>query len=124
MREDRLHLGDRRGCATLPSISRGVALRKAICYAIDRMEMNYVLHGGERSINHWPIYQRMGVWCNPNIIRYDYDPVVAQQYFDLLGFNITDPINMTAIISTFIGVLTLIFFIKRRRKYYDNHRSV
>jgi len=68
-----------------PSISIGLAVRKAISYAIDREEINQLLHNGEYIITDHPIYVTMGVWCNPNIIRYNHDLDKARAYMEPWG---------------------------------------
>jgi len=120
MREERLHLGDRRPCPTDPSISRGLAIRKAICYAADRQEINNVLHSGRYNVIHWPIYQRMGIWCNPNIIRYDFDLVMAKHYMALAGYSETTAsigYSIPIIVGILIGTFTVMFILDKKRKY-------
>ncbi len=73
MREDRDHIGNPNPAPGDESITVGLAVRKAISYAIDRVEINDVVHRGDYSIADHPIYQKMGIWCNPNIIRYNHD---------------------------------------------------
>jgi len=120
MREERLHLGDRRPCPTDPSISRGLAIRKAICYAADRQEINNVLHSGRYNVIHWPIYQRMGIWCNPNIIRYDFDLLMAKHYMVLAGYSDTTAsigYSIPIIVGILIGTFTVMFILDKKRKY-------
>ncbi|MHA1354395.1 MAG: ABC transporter substrate-binding protein [Candidatus Heimdallarchaeota archaeon] len=69
-----------------PSITKGLAIRKAISYALDRNEINNVLHKGEYSIIDHPIYQKLGIWCNPNIIRYNHDLNKAKEYMVKAGY--------------------------------------
>ncbi len=71
-----------------PSMSIGLAVRKAISYALDREEINNVVHGGEYTITNHPIYSKMGIWCNPNIIRYNHDLEKAREYMAIAGFDL------------------------------------
>ena len=66
-----------------PSITKGLAVRKAISYAIDREEINQIVHGGDYTLTDHPIYAAMGVWCNPNIIRYNHDLDKALTYMQV-----------------------------------------
>jgi len=50
-----------------PSMSVGLAIRKAISYAANIEEMNNIVHGGEYTLIHHPIYAKLGIWCNPNV---------------------------------------------------------
>jgi len=120
MRENRPHIGDRRPCIGDPTISVGLAIRKAICYAVDRDEINNVIHGGSYTIIHWPIYAKLGIWCNPNIIRYDYDIATAMYYMQLAGYTETSHIlgyTFTMIIGLLIGTFTTIIIFDKKRKY-------
>jgi len=68
-----------------PSITVGLAVRKAISYAINVDEINQVVHGGEYIQLYHPIYTSLGIWCNPNIIKYDYDLDKALEYMSDIG---------------------------------------
>ncbi|MBN1330598.1 MAG: hypothetical protein JXA54_14080, partial [Candidatus Heimdallarchaeota archaeon] len=86
MREVRAEMGDRTPSEVDPTISKGLALRKAISYAVDRNEINDVVHRGEYTITDWPIYPKMGIWCNPNIIRYNFDLDKAREFMYKAGY--------------------------------------
>jgi len=86
MREVRPYIGSREPCPNDSNMTIGLAIRKAISYATNRVEMNKVIHGGEFEITDWPIYSKMGVWCNPDIIRYNYDVEKAKDYMRKAGF--------------------------------------
>jgi len=128
MRESRPLIGDRTPCLGNSTITKGLAIRKAICYAADRVEINNVIHAGTQTIVHWPIYNKLGIWCNPTIIRYDHDLDEARYYMELAGFPVIE--NTTTITPTTIiigltttvftglifGSLVLISFLSRKRK--------
>jgi len=63
--------------------TRAVALRKAICYAIDRDEINQVLYDGECTICHSPLYPITAFYYYNDIIKYNYDLEAAKEWFDL-----------------------------------------
>jgi ABC-type transport system substrate-binding protein len=86
MRENRQHIGNRDPCPNAPSITIGLAVRKAISYAIDLEEINNNLHGGDHIISYTPLYPALGVWNNPNIIRYDHNLELAEYYLYLAGY--------------------------------------
>jgi ABC-type transport system substrate-binding protein len=89
MRENRPQMGNREPCPKDPDITKGLALRKAISYAIDRNEINNLLHKGEYTITDHPIYHRQGIWCNPDIIRYDHNITLAKEYMSLSQYEPT-----------------------------------
>jgi ABC-type transport system substrate-binding protein len=86
MRAVRPEMGNTEMSVLDPTITKGLALRKAISYAVDRQEINDVIHRGEYVITDWPIYPKMGIWCNPNIIRYNFDLDKARQYMAYAGY--------------------------------------
>ncbi len=53
--------------------TRGVAVRKAICYAIDREEINQALHGGNLIVSDHPIPEIHSNYYNPDIVKYSHD---------------------------------------------------
>ncbi|MHA1210974.1 MAG: ABC transporter substrate-binding protein, partial [Candidatus Heimdallarchaeota archaeon] len=91
MREVRPMIGNRTICPNDPTLTVGLALRKAISYAINKQEMNEIIHGGLWELIHHPISPNMGVWLNPNIIKYDYDLEKAKEYMAKAGYLIDDP---------------------------------
>ncbi|MHA1212518.1 MAG: ABC transporter substrate-binding protein [Candidatus Heimdallarchaeota archaeon] len=90
MRENRVPIGNRDPCEEDLTITKGLAIRKAINYAIDLDEINRVIYDSDRGISYWPIFPTMGVWRNPDIIRYDYDLYLAKYYMYLAGYQISD----------------------------------
>ena len=85
IRNTRPLIGNTEPCTGDPSMTKGLALRKAISYAVDRDEINDVIHRGEYTITDHPIYLKMGIWCNPNIIRYNHDLDLAREYMNKIG---------------------------------------
>jgi protein-S-isoprenylcysteine O-methyltransferase Ste14 len=111
MRENRPVIGDREPALCDPSFTIGLCLRKAISYAMDREEMNNIIHGGEFEIVNHPIYQKHGVWCNPDIIVYNHDLEEAQKYMAKIGGGFPcawTPTTDLPIISV-LGVIAILF---------------
>lgn len=121
MRESRPQTGSRDPCPGDPSMTIGLAVRKAISYAIDRDEINSVIHRGEYGITDWPIYPAMGVWCNPNIIRYNHDLDKARELMNIAGFVIeqtetTPGFDLIAALSAILVAASASVYIVKRKK--------
>ncbi len=86
--ESRTIIGNREPCENDTTISKGLAIRKAIAYAMNRDEINEIVHKGSFTVWHYPMYPFMGVWLNPNIIRYDHNLDMAKYYLNLAGYDI------------------------------------
>jgi ABC-type transport system substrate-binding protein len=121
MREDREIIGSRELCPNDPSMTIGLAVRKAISYATNKNDINDLIHNGDYVINHWPLYPKMGIWCNPDIIRYDYDLYKAKELMIEAGFvieNFTPSINGYTgllVVSTMF-ILSIIYLVARRKR--------
>ena len=83
-------IGDLSPCEKNTTFSKGLAIRKAICYVINREEINKIIHKGEYMMIHHPIHPKLGIWCNPNIIKYTHDIELAKYYMDLAGYSLPD----------------------------------
>jgi len=121
IREFRPVLGNREPCLGNPSISKGLAVRKAISYAINRAEINSVIHGGDCYITDYPIHENYGIWCNPNIIRYDYDLEKAKYYMELAGYSdITEisAIKTIELLCISISVMVILVTFKQKQKIW------
>ncbi len=124
MREERGPLGNRTACPGDPTMTVGLALRKAISYALDRHEINEVLFGGEYIITDYPIYEGMGKWCNPNIIRYNHNLDRARYYMKLAGYYDEIPerglnpweISGLVLVSLFVVGVIIIVYIRTGKK--------
>jgi len=88
MRENRNPLGSRELCPNDKNMTKGLAIRKAICYAIDRVKINEQIHHDDYRIIYWPIPERLGIWCNPSIIHYDYNLLKAYEMMEKAGYDI------------------------------------
>ncbi|MFW9922216.1 MAG: ABC transporter substrate-binding protein [Candidatus Thorarchaeota archaeon] len=101
LREVRNYIGDSTPCTTDPTITKGLAIRKAISYAIDRDEINDIVNGGINSINYWPIFSTLGSWRNPNIEHYYHNITLAKCYITLAGFDtgVSFPLTSNSILT-------------------------
>ncbi|MHA1556106.1 MAG: ABC transporter substrate-binding protein [Candidatus Heimdallarchaeota archaeon] len=109
MRETRTQIGDRTPSEIQPSYSKGLALRKAICYAIDLEKINIDVYEGVRERTHWPMPRTFGIWLYPNIIQYDYNLEQAKYFMYLAGYQLPDYTPTTVPqITAFIGIETYI----------------
>lgn len=86
MREVRPLIGSRQLCPEFPSKTKGLALRKAISYGINREEIRRVVLGDEYEIIHHPINPALEDWLNPNIFKFCYNKQVAGNYLFLPGW--------------------------------------
>ena len=59
----------------------GSCLRKAICYAINRTEMNEDIHQGEMKILDSVFYPCMGYYCCDEVIKYDHNRNLDLAYY-------------------------------------------
>ena len=86
--------------------TRGIAVRKAICYAIDREEMNTVLHEGEFSISHSPLIPYFSIYLYDEIIKYVRDIDMAIEWLEAAGYSmeIHHPPDL------FPGLIFLVYF--------------
>ena len=119
MRPERPVIGNPDTCPGDSTMTIGLAIRKAISYAADIEEINNVIHSGEYTRVYHPIYVRMGIWCNPNIIKYDHDIVTANQYMRIAGYTPPEETIRTGLnwLYSIMGLFSIIgiFVIKRRR---------
>ncbi|NPE07813.1 MAG: hypothetical protein GNW80_06000 [Asgard group archaeon] len=125
MRENRDHIGSRDPCPNDPTITIGLAVRKAISYALDVDEINEVLFRGEYLQTNLPFYETLAKWKNPNIIRYDHDLDEARRYMVLANYTsgVQEPdtlewweITGIVLTSVFIAGVIVFTFFKTKKK--------
>ncbi len=68
----------------------GIAVRKAICYAINRDEMNQELHDGEYLVAHSVLYPFTAYYYYNDIIKYNYDLRTAFEWLGATGYLVPD----------------------------------
>ena len=80
LREVRPIIGSREPAQGYPYKSTGLAVRKAITYAIDREEIKNIVLGDDYEIIHHPINPTLDSWLNPNVVRYCHDLQAARDF--------------------------------------------
>ena len=68
--------------------TKGVAVRKAMNYAIDREEMNQVLHDGEYTLCHNPMYLYTAFYYYDDVIKYYKDLDAAIEWLGYAGYSL------------------------------------
>lgn len=112
-------IGSQELCPNDPSMTIGLAIRKAISHAIDRAEINMDIYSGEYTVNDYPLPPTAGIWLNPTIYRYNYDLTTAQEYMLKAGFSHSSTngtnLNWYAIFGSII-LCAFAHFVQRKSK--------
>jgi len=98
--------------------TKGVAVRKAICYAVDREEINQVVGAGEWFVCHSTLRPYTAYYYYDDIEpKYSRDLALAQEWLSAAGYEITlpTPTPFLAIIAA-IGAASAIALYRRKRK--------
>ncbi len=99
--------------------TKGVAIRKAISYSIDREEMNDVLHNGEYIICHSPIVPGLTYYYYNDVIKYNKDLKKAEEWLIAAGYDIEVDGTTFELFTTIIGISSILViqgYIQRRKK--------
>ncbi|NHK30249.1 MAG: hypothetical protein FK730_02780 [Asgard group archaeon] len=88
MRPVREYIGDTDPVELYPDKKKGWAIRKAIAYAIDRQEINELIHGGRKEIINSPMALNLGKWLHPNMITYCQNYDYANKFADIAGYSL------------------------------------
>ncbi|MFW9922069.1 MAG: ABC transporter substrate-binding protein [Candidatus Thorarchaeota archaeon] len=90
MRETRgTPMQSRDPCPYEPSITQGLAIRKAIAFALNKIKLVEDIYTyNDVHINDYPIYGALKIWLNPDIIKYEYNLELAKYYMFLAGFDL------------------------------------
>jgi len=98
-------------CEEDPTITKGLAVRKAIAYAINKAEINSISFGGKYRVISHPIPISYTSYCKPDIITYDYNLEQAKYYMKLAGYDyderVTNSIGLNFISKSIIMIVTL-----------------
>ncbi len=97
--------------------TKGIAVRKAINYAIHREEMNDDLHDGEYCISDSPIYLTQSYWYYDDIIKYEYNLEVAREWLAVEFEEL--PTTTISFLLFGLILLPLLTFALARRKFYS-----
>ncbi len=94
----------------------GAAVRKAINYAVDRDEMNTVIHDGESWVAHSVIYPSQAFYYYNDIIKYNYDPDASFEWLEAAGYDIPErtPFPVFAIFAA-IGAAAFLAYYRKRK---------
>ncbi|MHA1419564.1 MAG: ABC transporter substrate-binding protein, partial [Candidatus Heimdallarchaeaceae archaeon] len=95
--------------------TKGVALRKAMNYAINRDVMNEEIHDGEYLIANSVLYPFTAYYYYDDIIKYNYDLDASSEWINAI-YNIT-PTSAPSLILAVISLgLTSLYIIKKKKK--------
>ena len=75
-------------CFLEPTLTQGLAIRKAIAYAFNKTKMIENALDTPQNICYHPIYNTLEIWLSPNINKYEYDYDSATYFMLLAGFNL------------------------------------
>jgi len=122
LREDREFMGSKNPCPNDENTTEGLALRKAISYAMNPIALNHDVFNNEYYRTYNPISLFYGQWCSPTITKYIHNLGEAAYYMGLLGYDVDD-LNATSeiigmpLFVTFIGIQFLfVVFLNTKRK--------
>ena len=118
---EREYIGSLEPCEADTTITKGLAFRKAISYSIDRSSILTELKGIRYAIDYYPMATKQGIWCSPDITRYNYDLLKAQDYFILAMGQPSQTQSNGLAIQWIIGSLIVIsiltnFIVKKMKK--------
>lgn len=97
LREVRPVIGSREPAQSYVQKSVGLAVRKAIAYAIDREEIKNIVLGDDYEIIHHPISPILSSWLNPNVVRYCHDLTAARDFMQTNMYGLWLPTKYTYI---------------------------
>ena len=94
----------------------GLAVRKAINYAINRDEINAVIHDGEYQVAHSVVYPSQAYYYYNDIVKYNYDIDASFEWLEAAGYPIPErtPFPVFGIIAA-IGAAAFIAFFRKRK---------
>jgi ABC-type transport system substrate-binding protein len=74
-------------CPLLPSMTKGLAIRKAIAYAINQTEMDIEVNDGIFSLHDYPFHRYYEIWFDDDIIKYSRNLTKAKEYMMYAGYD-------------------------------------
>ena len=95
--------------------TKACAIRKAICYAIDRDEMNTILHDGENLVSDSVINPKNSFWYYNEIIKYERNLTLAQEWLDA-AYNIVIMEYKEIALLILSAISISVIFIHQRKK--------
>jgi ABC-type transport system substrate-binding protein len=109
--------------------TRACAVRKAICYAIDRAEINEVLYKEDYAVIDHPYPPSMSDWYSDDITRYNRDEEKAWEWMKAAGyypaselrtFSYTYKSTIYILVTCILAVLEIVYYNKRSLKKYNS----
>ncbi len=108
--------------------TKGTAVRKAICYAINREELNQEINNGEYLVTHSVIPSLLEYWYNDDVVKYDYNLNKTTEWLTAAGY-IETPTSTSYLSSIFFAIILIflssnnklknLFYSKKRRNQQD-----
>ncbi|MHA1551395.1 MAG: ABC transporter substrate-binding protein [Candidatus Heimdallarchaeaceae archaeon] len=97
--------------------TKGIAVRKAMNYAIDRDEINQVIHDGEYLLSHSIIYPFTAYYYYNDIVKYNRDLSAAVEWLAAAGYVIdvdVSPVPIFGILAA-IGAAAFIAYYRKKK---------
>ena len=93
-----------------------LSIRKAICYSINRAEINDKYNNNEYAINHSPISYYLETYYYEDIMKYEYDLEEAYDWLAAVGIDDITPYESDFAFSVILMIPLIILFMKRKKK--------
>ncbi|NHJ49924.1 MAG: hypothetical protein FK733_19180 [Asgard group archaeon] len=74
-------------CPFLPSMTKGLAIRKAIAFITNRTELNNEANDDSFVVHDYPTFGTLGDWLDDDIIKYNYNLTKAKEYMMYAGYD-------------------------------------
>ncbi|MBY8999732.1 MAG: hypothetical protein KGD64_02350 [Candidatus Heimdallarchaeota archaeon] len=97
--------------------TKGAAVRKAMNYAIDRDEINQVIHDGEYLLSHSVIYPFTAYYYYNDIVKYNRDLDAAVEWLAAAGYSVTTdptPVPIFGILAA-IGAAAFVALLRKKK---------
>ncbi|NPD89827.1 MAG: hypothetical protein HGN29_14030 [Asgard group archaeon] len=95
--------------------TKACAIRKAICYTIDREEINTLLHNGDYHLSQSIIPPYLSFWYNEGIFQYSRDLNQAEDWLEAAGYIGVVPEFNKMFPLPFVMVILLVAFSRKKK---------
>ncbi len=92
-----------------------LAIRKAICYCINRIEINERFHKNTYTINHSPISYYLEFYYYEDILKYEHDLEEAFEWLEAAGFEDITPYESSFTYFSITALPLITIYYKRRK---------